>query len=230
MNKKSTDQVWMLIHGELTEDEEEAVLAEMASDEDRIRAFHARNALDLALREAFGEQAAAEPAVRVARHAERERARGRGAMLAFPGWQRWAQVAAVLAVVAGMVSLLVPRGDVRWERTQLALLDQDRGPGGAGESMLHVPTVKHACKALQHAIDGAYAPASATGTPARWKLRLWVSEHARGALEVRVEGEAGHLEQPVRLEEQRYPDVVAFQADSARLTKSVIAAMNRYPP
>ena len=199
----------------------------METDEELLRAFHACNELDLALEESFEEAASSRPK-EAAPVSER-----RGRLIAFPSWPRTVQavaVAAALAVVVGLAVLNAPRGPLRWGRTRIALLDQSRGTSEEVTSSLDAQAVNQTCALLQETVGDLYAAEAGDREPVRWDVRILVSEHAEGALAVRVEGRPRDDQAFEQLARRRYPDLSSFGSDLSNLAGAIVETMQSRRP
>jgi hypothetical protein len=226
MKNDKRDNIWSLLHGELDEESERGVLREISADEQLTREFHARNELDLILHEALEEQAvdpfgsadsSEHPGV-----TESDKVK----ILQFSVWRRITQLAAVLAVVLGLVYVLAPQGDVRWSTTQVALLDRSRAGDSDEHTGLDVSTVKRVCADLKQLVNEGYGDEE----PDPWQMRLLVSEHAGGAFEIRVEGRPISTQDYDLITRRRYSDVSSFQTNVQEFADSIVMSIRRDAP
>ena len=226
MNYAPKDKIWMLIHGELDDEAEVQLLAEISADEDLTRAFYDRSELDLVLGEVLGREDAL----------ARESADGpQGGPpvtgdnvipLHFPFLLRLSKIAAVIAVLLALVLVLIPHGDVRWHSTQVVLLDHSRGDTQSGQDgVLDVSEVKRVCENLKRTISNTY-DAAGTRTPRDpWMMTLSVSEQASGAFEIRIEGRPENSREFALMEARRYDSASSFEADVPAFATVIVRSM-----
>jgi hypothetical protein len=142
----------------------------------------------------------------------------------FPFMPRLLQVAAAAAAVLAVL-LMVPRGPVRWERTEVVRLDTVRsGEGAPSPTSFDVDAVRDLCAELQNAVTAVYRAGAGREGPV-WRMGITVTEFANGALEVRIRGEPGEegLE-PLEIR-QVFDDVAALAGELKALEAAVLRKM-----
>jgi len=224
-------KIWQHIHGELDEQSDQELLSMARENEAIARAIHARSDLDALITEAVrAEQPIAPesdeevPSEPYKSGTERER------MIPFPVWRRIVGVAAVLTILLSGVYLTIPRGDLHWSSTQIVLLDQTRSVDSSSkESVLNRSSIKKLCSDLRTVIDTAYEDTLGEEGQS-WKLRLVITEHAEGALEVRIDAQAAENEHLVLTERRRYESTSAFEAAINDLSKATVLALHGDEP
>lgn len=226
LNDELEEKIWMYLHDELDVQAMDDLLAEVARDDELARAFQARNELDLILADAFEPHDShdAKPNSIVGARPTPEGDPGK--ILAFPVWRRITQLAAVLAVVVGLVYVLAPQDDLRWRTTQFARLDQSRAGGPTEQSVLDASAVKRACADLKQLVSDGYGDEDRDP----WHMKLLVSEHAGGAFEIRVEGKPARNNEFDTLTIRRFDDISSFETNIQEFADAILLSLRRDEP
>ena len=226
LNDDLKEKIWQHIHGELDEQADQELRSMARENETIARAIHARHDLDSLITEAIKEENpfAAESHKTVS-SLPLEKSTVKGQMIPFPMWRQAAGIAAVFVIVLSGVYLTIPRGNLHWSATQIGLLDQTRSVDPSSEgSRLDRSSVKKICSDLRKVIDTHYEGALG-GEGQTWELRLVVTEHAKGALEVRVDARAAENKDHSITEARRYHSLSAFETDLEDFAKATVLAL-----
>jgi hypothetical protein len=217
------EAIWRYVLGELSSDEEKALLAKAANEPaiaeriaecrrfDRLMAYglqHTPRTTEALADDLFDEV----PYV----------PSGNRPHILFPSWARAVQLTAACAAVLIVLFAILPRGDLQWNRTEIALLDATRSDTEPPRSSaFDRREIRAACARLQESIEKAYQETTSDDSPS-WKLGICFTEFADGSFELKVHGPSQRDPAQTVEVSQVYDNLKALNAGHGTLAARVV--------